>query len=336
MRSADFAELEGNDAYDLLGVDPDATQEEIRQAFRALAKKYHPDLYPDARAKVMAEEVIRLLNAARDVLRHHRAEYDAYRSGAVEPEEFDEYEEYEEYDEPEDAEVVDDPWARAAPGAAPPRDPWAEAETGPAAPPDPWDAADLGRRPPQYRPPPQYENPQYENPPPGGYEYEPPPPPGSPPQERSLTESIKRALKMTWWTVVVTAVSVWLLGHLFSGKDEHGPKTAVPSSFAGTWSGTVRDATERNGKPVRWEAEVTLRAGKHDGKVRYLDGKCVGTAVPTSVTRDRLTVNTVFGSGKHGCDVGDMHLVPRKGGKLALTYYDANGKVTASGVLTRR
>ena len=34
------------DPYQVLGVRPDATDEEIKQAYRRLAKKYHPDLNP--------------------------------------------------------------------------------------------------------------------------------------------------------------------------------------------------------------------------------------------------------------------------------------------------
>ena len=39
-----------SDPYSLLGVAKTASEEEIRQAFRKLAKKHHPDLNPGDKA----------------------------------------------------------------------------------------------------------------------------------------------------------------------------------------------------------------------------------------------------------------------------------------------
>lgn len=49
------------DPYSVLGVSPDATDEEITRAYRALARKYHPDLHPGDKR---AENYMKNLNAA--------------------------------------------------------------------------------------------------------------------------------------------------------------------------------------------------------------------------------------------------------------------------------
>ena len=53
------------DPYAVLGVKPDATQDEIRKAYRSLAKKLHPDLNPGDR---QAEEKFKQVSAAYDLV----------------------------------------------------------------------------------------------------------------------------------------------------------------------------------------------------------------------------------------------------------------------------
>lgn len=50
--------------YQVLGVDPGASDEEIKQAYRSLARKYHPDKYRNSDLADMAEEKMKEINAA--------------------------------------------------------------------------------------------------------------------------------------------------------------------------------------------------------------------------------------------------------------------------------
>ncbi len=66
--------------YDLLGVAPDASQDDIRSAYRALARRHHPDTQHDTdTAGGQSRDTMAALNAAWAVLGdpHRRRAYDA-------------------------------------------------------------------------------------------------------------------------------------------------------------------------------------------------------------------------------------------------------------------
>ncbi|WP_036478033.1 DnaJ C-terminal domain-containing protein [Myxosarcina sp. GI1] len=72
MPATDF-----KDYYQILGVSKTATQEEIKKAFRKLARKYHPDLNPGDKE---AEQRFKDINEAQEVLSdsEKRAKYDQF------------------------------------------------------------------------------------------------------------------------------------------------------------------------------------------------------------------------------------------------------------------
>ncbi len=70
------------DYYEVLGIGKDATEQDIKKAFRQLAKKYHPDLNPDNKE---AEQKFKEINEAYEVLSDpdKKARYDRFGHAGV-------------------------------------------------------------------------------------------------------------------------------------------------------------------------------------------------------------------------------------------------------------
>lgn len=75
------------DPYEVLGVDPSASDDEVKKAYRELARKYHPDNYQNNPLADLAEEKMKEVNEAYDAITKMRSgggpstSYQSYQSG---------------------------------------------------------------------------------------------------------------------------------------------------------------------------------------------------------------------------------------------------------------
>lgn len=61
------------DPYEVLGVSPSAGDEEVKRAYRDLARKYHPDNYQNNPLADLAQEKMKEINEAYDAITRQRA-----------------------------------------------------------------------------------------------------------------------------------------------------------------------------------------------------------------------------------------------------------------------
>ena len=61
------------DPYSILGVSPNASPDEVKKAYRELARKYHPDNYQNNPLADLAEEKMKEINEAYDAITKGRS-----------------------------------------------------------------------------------------------------------------------------------------------------------------------------------------------------------------------------------------------------------------------
>ncbi len=71
-----------NDPYSVLGISPSASDDEVKKAYRDLARKYHPDNYQDNPLADLAQEKMKAINEAYDAITRSRAGGSSSQTGS--------------------------------------------------------------------------------------------------------------------------------------------------------------------------------------------------------------------------------------------------------------
>ena len=69
------------DPYSVLGVSPSAADDEVKRAYRELARKYHPDNYHDNPLADLASEKMKEINEAYETITRSREQGGSYNAG---------------------------------------------------------------------------------------------------------------------------------------------------------------------------------------------------------------------------------------------------------------
>lgn len=71
------------DPYSVLGISSSASDDEVKRAYRELARKYHPDNYQNNPLADLAEEKMKEINEAYDTITRQRSGGGSYQSGGA-------------------------------------------------------------------------------------------------------------------------------------------------------------------------------------------------------------------------------------------------------------
>ncbi len=105
---------------------------------------------------------------------------------------------------------------------------------------------------------------------------------------------------------------------------------AIPTQFAGSWSGTVHQTNPALNVTV----QITLTAGTAHGTIGYPQLGCSGKLGLLSAGHGLLTLGLTITSGQNNCVNGKVRLAAEKDGSLEFTFLQRSGD-NPTGTLAR-